>query len=772
MFKVYNIKATDFCSFKELDFTPEAEHTTLIFGNNLDNDSQGSNGSGKSALVEAIAFGLTGDTLRKVSASEIINDAASSTTVSIEIGNGTDRYRIERTVGRKSAQVISLYRIVDGDEEKLEYSSVSEYNSVILQLIGVEKDDLFNYFILSKHKFKPFLSASDKDKKEIINNFSGATLIDGAIEQLGADLDSAKEQLQKREVEMANVDGSLKAILSQIAEEKEALASKQNSMGNAITNLQNMIAEERNKASRLEKRKVALKSDKAEVGLMKETIRDLDISADKMTGAAVVMRVAEDFPDLFATDNDYKKRLSEASEADAAYEESLQKQKAVKKDLADKAAQKAEADKVLAGIQDKIKIEKDAETGELAANALEIAEVDQQIMDNDKVLRDLSYNISSLQSHKRTIQANIDGAIACPKCGHKFVLIDGVTVESLQKDLAETDKKIENAKKDEALRKNENNTLFERKNRLRQKDERIQQAHAKAIQELNAEGDSAAATVRAYNEAIDASNEVDRQVSRAAKRVADIRATIIEDVENMVDAEDKRLADEIHSVEREYSRTNGAIESYQLEIEERKNNSSAQEYIKRLEDKAAKLQDAMNQSTSDVADARNKCDVLKMQQEHFNGFKTHLANTKIAALADMTNNFLSAIGSDIRVLFSGYTVLKSGKVKDKISITLMRNGEDCGSFDKFSEGEKARVNLANILALHELTNANAFVGGGLDLLILDEILEAVDESGLANMFAALNQLKMTCLVVSHGLTSEAYPYRLVVSKRNGVSSIV
>lgn len=65
MFKVYNIKATDFCSFKELDFTPEAEHTTLIFGNNLDNDSQGSNGSGKSALVEAIAFGLTGDTLRK-----------------------------------------------------------------------------------------------------------------------------------------------------------------------------------------------------------------------------------------------------------------------------------------------------------------------------------------------------------------------------------------------------------------------------------------------------------------------------------------------------------------------------------------------------------------------------------------------------------------------------------------------------------------------------------------------------------------------------------
>ena len=49
MWKLRSIHAKNLCAFKELDYTLEQEHTTLVFGNNLDNDSQVSNGSGKSA---------------------------------------------------------------------------------------------------------------------------------------------------------------------------------------------------------------------------------------------------------------------------------------------------------------------------------------------------------------------------------------------------------------------------------------------------------------------------------------------------------------------------------------------------------------------------------------------------------------------------------------------------------------------------------------------------------------------------------------------------
>ena len=162
---------------------------------------------------------------------------------------------------------------------------------------------------------------------------------------------------------------------------------------------------------------------------------------------------------------------------------------------------------------------------------------------------------------------------------------------------------------------------------------------------------------------------------------------------------------------------------------------------------------------------------LKIQEATFVEFKTYLANTKINAISQITNDFLEAIGSDIRVNLSGYTILKSGKVRDKISVSLIRDGIDCGSFDKFSAGEKCRVELASVLALHKLSNVNCDEGKGLNLLVIDEILDCTDETGLANVFKALNDTQVTALVVSHGNVAENYPNRLVVTKQNGISFI-
>ena len=167
----------------------------------------------------------------------------------------------------------------------------------------------------------------------------------------------------------------------------------------------------------------------------------------------------------------------------------------------------------------------------------------------------------------------------------------------------------------------------------------------------------------------------------------------------------------------------------------------------------------------------DKVRALEVQRERFVQFKTYLANTKIEALSRITNEFLIGIGSDIRIRFDGYTVLKSGKVREKISISLLRDGVDCGSFGKFSAGEAARVNLATILAMQKLVNANCDDEKGLDLLVLDEILEAVDEAGLSSMFDALNALGGTVLVVSHGNVAEGYPHKLVIAKENGESRI-
>ena len=72
MWKLNDICAENICSFGNLHYVLNQGVTTLVFGNNLDNDSQRSNGSGKSALIECIALGITGAPLRKVKNEEIL----------------------------------------------------------------------------------------------------------------------------------------------------------------------------------------------------------------------------------------------------------------------------------------------------------------------------------------------------------------------------------------------------------------------------------------------------------------------------------------------------------------------------------------------------------------------------------------------------------------------------------------------------------------------------------------------------------------------------
>ncbi|GAK36566.1 phage recombination related exonuclease [Bacteroides graminisolvens DSM 19988 = JCM 15093] len=163
---------------------------------------------------------------------------------------------------------------------------------------------------------------------------------------------------------------------------------------------------------------------------------------------------------------------------------------------------------------------------------------------------------------------------------------------------------------------------------------------------------------------------------------------------------------------------------------------------------------------------------LQEQEQRFIQFRSYLANTKVEALSKITNEFLESIGSDLRILFSGYTLLKTGKMREKISISILRDGIDCGSFGKLSAGESARLQLASILAMQKLVNSNCDTDKGLSLIVLDEILSAVDEEGLAKMFESLNKLGITALVVSHNHVSESYAHTLTIRKENGESRIV
>lgn len=114
MWKLKTIEAENLCAFRSLSYMLRQGVTTLIFGDNRDNESQQSNGAGKSALLECIAVGITGSPLRKIRSEEIINDAAEECRIALRFINDSaaEELLVNRRIPRKGASSVSctLYR--------------------------------------------------------------------------------------------------------------------------------------------------------------------------------------------------------------------------------------------------------------------------------------------------------------------------------------------------------------------------------------------------------------------------------------------------------------------------------------------------------------------------------------------------------------------------------------------------------------------------------------------------------------------------------------
>lgn len=769
MWKLNNIYAKNLCAFKELDYTLKQEYTTLVFGNNMDNDSQVSNGSGKSALIEAIAIGLTGETLRKIKMDEIINDAENEAIVKLGLNNAElgKSLVISRTISRKSPQAISVEIVdKDGNAESIVQASVADYNKYVLETLGLSKDDIFSNFILSKHKYSSFLSSSDRDKKDLINRFSNGIMVDESIEVLQHDTEPVAEELTQAELKVAGIKGGIDTLEEQI----------QNAINKSLENTST-------KAQRIEEWTQSIANKRAYIREQKEQITQLEQSLSKLD--AVYNRISdlegsdkslddcyENIVALFAPTNlkqisDYRENIAKANKKLATLQQSLKNTEAeIKQHDKDCAKQKKAHDKLVKEFE-KFSVSYDGKLKEVTVRIDNLlASVKALNNANDA----LNKQYRTISSRIAAIKNILGGVITCPKCKHEFLLDPDADLLLLREELKSKDAELQDI--DAEISSNQEkidvDTANGKKFREEQNDLIAKKSEWSAkVTESQSNVDS---LVRKSSELSCDIASINSQIALVNNLIESARNDMFDEAYDIVDDETNKCENSKKQCETNIANAEGAIESYEESIRDIEH-AAENDIVETLKESKAKREKELELAIKDKEQIEQKLAAYRKQEATFIEFKTHLANSKIEALSQMTNEFLEAINSDIRISFSGFTVLKSGKVRDKISISLIRDGVDCGSFDKFSEGEKARVNLANILALHKLTNVNCQDGKGLDLLVLDEILEACDAAGLANMFNALNNLQITSLVVSHGNVAENYPYKLIINKKNDISYI-
>ena len=763
MWTLTHIKATNLCAFQDLSWDLPQHVATVVFGNNMDNDSQNSNGSGKSALVESIAVGLTGDPLRKAKTDEIIRDDADQCTIELDLVN-TDgsTLKIERLLSRKKPQVVTL--TLNG--EPLVQASVNDYNKYILDALGISRDDLYSNFILSKEKYVSFLSSSDREKKELINRFSNGTLVDESIEALHNDMEPLQNGLREAERSVSYHQGTIATLDEQIgtlmAESNDAAAKKTE----RLADIDRQIAEARGKIRETKVKIDALNQDWDDVEAIEKSINkieDADLSLEVAYKRIRSFWKNEFFGELTDYNAFLESMRQEIEKLTKSQDESMQLVGDYQGDV----------DRAEAGVREATDAY-DKLAGKTERRSKQIKEAIQQFRNS---IEKANEEIQDYTKRKQKVEENIShlkhllaGTIECPKCHHKWSMESELTVEQIKSELDEATETKEtivshitgcNEDISTAQReiRNHNSETLKLDNALTEKSDEMMNAKRK----LN----GVKHTLQLLNDDIAATEQ---KLKGLQNRINTTRDTLFNEVYDAIENAIKHFDSKIGALKQQITTLEGSIDTLtasRKQIEE----YSITDALKPLQEARKKAEQKYNTAVTDKETLEAQLNQLVVQEQRFVEFKTYLANSKVEALSAMTNMFLEAIGSDIRIAFSGITVLKTGKVRDKISISLLRDGIDCGSFGKFSQGERSRCELATILALQKLINVNCEEGKGLDLLVIDEVMDGTDEDGLSSICDTLNNLQVTSLIVTHGHIHESYQHRLVVHKQNGVSFI-
>lgn len=358
-----------------------------------------------------------------------------------------------------------------------------------------------------------------------------------------------------------------------------------------------------------------------------------------------------------------------------------------------------------------------------AANAKGLAGVEKRIQTAEAEIKEIKTRKNEAIGIKDELTNLLAGSIACPKCDHIFSLEDEnfdakVSTDELKEIKEEI---IPDIDKELIVANDQLKKAEEDKTKLRQDNQSLQKKEDEEIRNL-----------RALNQSL-----------------TKLEDDLLKEVKANKSLEDK-------------------IQKEKDAIEELKNGNS--EKVEKLSEQLAKyideeteLQDKLQKAITDKA-------TIEVWITHFKNFKSHLANKSIANIQDYTNLYLQEMGSNIQILLEGYKVLSNKKVAEKITAIVRRNGLDDASYGTYSGGEKGRIDICTIIAIQTLINLNSTTGG-LDLLILDEVMDSVDSLGLENIIRALQNIDRTIMIVTQNEINSLKEYTLTIRKQNRKSII-
>jgi exonuclease SbcC len=710
--KFKELELTNFLSYEHVlyKFTDSA---VLVQGINKTDENQKSNGSGKSGLQAGIEFALTLTNSRGVNDKELIRFGHKTASVKliVDCPIRKEQLEIEATLNLKGSNKLSL----SINSKPLSFSTVNDGKKMILNWLGISKEDLFNYFIINSTRFKSFFNSSNKEKVDLINRFSDSSIIDGLDSIDTSNLMSKKLKL---ETEINKTIGKIELLEESFNEElskdpKEALAKEVEKIEDVIQGWEFSQEKHNKKIKACEFEIKDIKSDIQESESIIESLQNNDIPDDERE-----IKVIE----------------KELLKNQAIYDE---KEKAFKS----------------------IKLKDHSETKK--AHKENLNKLESETSESDERTKSLNTNLSKAASLISELNAKLAGTIECPKCSNEFIL-DGDRQEILSKKT-----------KAEAFLEKVNNKLSE-ETLVWKEIVKARAAVEDSIKQLNVVEDQEREQYRKEEASLSSArrilNDVEDKLSSLKLKLSKKLDLIKQEKSEIVDLnlEIKQQQLKITKNKNSIYINSKTIESLEAKISdlEAPNNEDVILSIKNNLNKLDQLKATLDADLISVEDAIKELD---QWSDNFKQFRMYLANKSLETMQFQINKFLGQLKNDIRVRLDGFKVKANGSIKEEITATIIRDNER--TFSSLSGGEQVRVLFSSILANRYLINST-HPYGGLDFLGVDEVFDKSDSLGMKFLVRSAAQLKTCIMIISHVSDEDlAGEEILTIVKENGISII-
>lgn len=706
-------------SIKHIVYNLDSKGLNLILGNNKDNKTFDSNGSAKSALFEAVTWCLYGKLLRNdTTINDIIRQGETTlyTSVLVDPEDGSTPVLFERTRNKTKTTVSAT--TING-VELFPSDSSNDIQKYIDNWLGLDFKAFTNSVFFGKGLTKFFMAASDEDRKDLLDTILQTISFDAALNKVKALHSETKDIIDTSDAKLS--------VYNSILEEK---------------------IQQYNLMQEIERK--TMTNSKEELQKIEEAL------STAQTNLSSRQRVISSLTEELKTLNERERELEEAfqKEKERVFNTCQLKYDKIYKDLF------RDRDAALASFEAAMALRKD----DIAKARNRVEVVASKINEATKLLLEEEVRLKArrkeLATAKQKLYANKD-ITSCPVCerdipeNHFQDKINTILEEegSLSLDFAELEKKTlafnngpvkEHLALIQALKNSEkvfqddysrdllnieqqcNTKVKEIKAQQTEEETRLRQAFSSSYKE------HFSALKNRFSSIYEKRGELLNQNKEDELAISDLNA------------KKKSITEKINTTKDDLSR-------------------SLME-VKKTEENIIKLKSLLKTNYS----LKEKYDFW---QEAFGpkGIRSFILEASLPFLTERANYYsLFLTGGTIKINISPVTILKSGEMREKLSVSA-ENVYGSKVYYGNSDGERRRIDVCILLAIQDLVKS--YSSREWNTLIFDEVFDTLDAAGTEHLIELLRSLEnKSIFLITHSAHIKKYfDTAIVVSKQNGVS---